>query len=979
MANPIIQAQHLYQYSNQQAAIRALLALAADGTGVQSISNNVGYWNSAGTFTSIFTPSAGAFDPRVVVSRDYGFFLTGILADQKKWNSTFGFSKWGIAAPLTAPSVAATSGSTDTWLALVNYTTFGLLTDSNNNIQQLQSINANGSNPTPVQHTGTSGVGGPAWAAPGSTTSDNGISWLNRGPVALWTPNTAYKNTHPLTTNFGTVAEPGVIYDPGTNSIYFNNNASGNPGTSGANRPAFTGINGQIIADNGGDNGTGIAWRCINPAPSEWQNSHAYTTYASGVSINNFRNTTITEPTSAANAYNSVTGAFTATVFFQTVQTAGTSAASGTTPPWATTAGGTTTDGNLLWQCEGSKTWVAATAYTQWLGNSQPFSVILDTNGNYQVCFQSGTSGGSQPTWLTNYGDQTSDNTVIWVNVGPALTWAASTLWYMGASGWRIPTSGGSFAGATILDSNGDLESVISSGKSETPGPPTWSGPGLKTTDGTVTWYNLGVAPTGSGQVTLITPTGRQYYLIFNNPNSGGASDVSPVSAGTGAISGGEIFLSQLAVSTDPQVSTKTILATADGGDQTTLFQIATIPNAQTTYVDTLSELLREAQPVWQDTDNAGVSHGVFFNDPPPNGSFPIKYRGRLYMILGTFLFFSKSLSDMITSTGLIAGRYEECWPSSYQLDISENTEVGRGLFTDGVVLYIGTQRHIRKIQGDGPTGPNAFTSPEIVFNEVGILNQDVWQGIFLEGSPAGAMWLTPDFRCIRSDFNTYSNAGETIQTTLNSINPAAASKSWATYVGQGGYNFYVLAIPTGTNNFPDTLCVYNIATGRWFIWTPADLMRCGLYYANLTGIPRWLVNTLDGSIYLFDPTMTMDRQTTGDRVGITTTIRTSFNDLTDSTLRKALNEIEVATTQPLTLTVEGASAESTFLSPNVVVSGASLIQNIFGDQKLYLTGLPSFDRLYRITFQDTSTINSSINDVILSYYSMEAIPLHRN
>jgi hypothetical protein len=454
-------------------------------------------------------------------------------------------------------------------------------------------------------------------------------------------------------------------------------------------------------------------------------------------------------------------------------------------------------------------------------------------------------------------------------------------------------------------------------------------------------------------------------------------SDVSPVSVSTGVLTNGQVFLGTLAVSSDPQVTMKTLLATADGGDQTTLYFVAELPNATTTYIDVTSETLLLANPVYQETDTTGTPHGVFDNDLPPNGKYPLKYRGRLYMLVGSFLFYSKALVDLTTSSGLIAGRYEEAWPANFQTDISEGAEIGRGLFTDGYVLYIGTQRHIRRITGDGPAN---FTSPEVIFNEVGINNQDVWQAIFSEGTPAGSMWLTPDFRVIRSDFNTYQNVGQPIQTTLNTINVAASNTCWASYVGQNGYDFYVLAIPTGTNTEPDTLCVYNIPTATWYIWTPADLLRCSLYYLNLNGQPRFVVNANDGSIYLFDPTVSLDRATGSDRVGITSTIRTVFSDMTDAELRKALNELEVGTTQTnMNITVEGATSIQDFNSPNQVVVNGKLVQSFFGPQKLFLLGYQSDDRFYRVTFSDTSVATSTPNDEILGYYSLEAVPLHRN
>ena len=980
MSNPIIQTQHLEEYQDQPDNLRALIALAADGTGVNSISNNVGYWNATGTFTGIFTPAALANDPRMVASRDYGFFLDGVLADQFKWHVVNGRSKWGIAAPTVAPSIASTvPTATDTWQGSTEYTTLGLLVDSNNNIQQINSINADGTNgnPSPA-HIGTTGVGSPNWnQTTGGTTSDNTITWTNRGPIGLWQPNHLYNNE---SAGVGSVANPSFIYDPATNSIYENANGGNRAGTSGATRPKFTGINGQFVADNGGDNGgppatNGIAWFCISPANDVWLPSHAYTNVS-----HDERNTQITEPTNCKTAYDSVNNVFKQTIYMQRIGSNGTSAASYANPGWATQVGAFTSDKQILWQCQGTKTWAPMTQYNAFVGIGTAFGVVVDSiSGTFQACLQGGTSGsGPAPTFNSNYGDQTADGTVTWVCLGPTVSWVASRKWFLGPSGFTVPNSAGSYGGATIADSNNNVQTVIASGESFTSAP-TWSTSALgQTSDpGTpaITWLNLG-AVSGTGGTAVTLTKGRQYFLVYTNTTSGGISDLGPVSGSSGPIAGGSVFLGNLQASADTQVDKKILLATADGGNQTTLFFVAILPNAQTTYVDNLSETLLNAGLVYQETQSDGTLHGVFRNQPPPNGSFPIKHRGRLWLLQNSFLFFSKSLNDVTTSTGTICGRYEECWPPSYQFDISEGAEIGRGLYSDGSILYIGTQRHIRRIQGYDTTN---FTSPEIIFNEVGLMNQDVWQGIYINGTPVGTMWITPDFRCIKSDFNVYENVGLPIQSTLNTINPAAQNACWAAFVGIGAYNLYVLAIPTGTNTTPDTLCVYNIQTGRWFIWNTADKLRSGLYYMNLAGIPRFVINAQDGSIYLFDPAMVMDRQTGADKVGITSTIRTSFNDLTDATMRKAMNEVEVATTQPnLAVTVEGASSAATFATPNVVVAGAVPIVNFLGDKKVYLCGLTSTDRFYRVTFSDTSTINSSVDDEILSYYSLEAVPLHR-
>jgi len=111
------------------------------------------------------------------------------------------------------------------------------------------------------------------------------------------------------------------------------------------------------------------------------------------------------------------------------------------------------------------------------------------------------------------------------------------------------------------------------------------------------------------------------------------------------------------------------------------------------------------------------------------------------------------------------------------------------------------------------------FSAPEIQFNEVGVLSPEVRKIVFVEGQPIGAMWLTPDFKIMGSDFNTYDNIGRPIQDLLNTINRAAKDKCHAAFFGSGAYSMYLLAIPTGLNTECDTVCVFDLVNKRWHIW----------------------------------------------------------------------------------------------------------------------------------------------------------------
>ena len=166
----------------------------------------------------------------------------------------------------------------------------GLLTDSNGNIQQLVSVNSSGTN---VTRYGTSGSGQPAWnSSLAGHTTDNTVTWENRGPVGLWAPSTLFSNFGVG----GTLANPCIIYDPATDALYGNTNPSFASGTSGTTRPKFTGVNGSKVSDNSG--GGGITWVCIKTKPGVWQPSHAYPLWSS-----NFVAGEIVEPIALSATY----------------------------------------------------------------------------------------------------------------------------------------------------------------------------------------------------------------------------------------------------------------------------------------------------------------------------------------------------------------------------------------------------------------------------------------------------------------------------------------------------------------------------------------------------------------------------------------------------------------------------------------------------------------------------------------------------
>lgn len=501
-----------------------------------------------------------------------------------------------------------------------------------------------------------------------------------------------------------------------------------------------------------------------------------------------------------------------------------------------------------------------------------------------------------------------------------------------------------------------------------------WNG---AVTGGTSSWgfvaptTNMGVADGGAGSITLLT--GRTYFLIFENSTTGATSDLGPASASTGPLTARRVNITALEVSTNPQVDKKILLATGDGGDQTVLYFVAELANAVTTYTDNTPEDALLQANVYQETDDLGFTHGVADNIPPPTtAKYPIRHQGRIWMLDGHTLVFSKNLDEVTTSSGLITGRYEEAFPGDNQIDVAGVAETPIGLISDGRALYIGTERHIRRLTGDSP---NNFNSPDVVFNEVGVLNIHVWKVVFIEGQPIGLIWISPDKRIIFSDYNFYRDIGTPIQDQINQINSTtAAQNSRAWFVSGGQFDCYMLAVPTGTSTECNKLFVFNLATKKWLVWNLTDNIRTLLFNINSQGIPHWIFGADTSKAYVFDETLTQDRVNDNvDSVIYPVQIKSNWMDFGDPSVRKILNEVEIVTDDTeLDVTLTGASFASEFNTPNTIREGP-LVKGPFGEYKLYLASARAHDRYYKLDM-----VSHNESNLVLSSFNFEIGGIHR-
>jgi hypothetical protein len=378
---------------------------SAETLAATAVTSGAVYWDQQnGVKQLLFAkqPSAGqtCFQAVAGISYQGDGVSTWVYTPTNQNGSTW---NWGIVAPTAQPKVAVIpSGAASVqWAANTIFGTMGLIFDTANSaIYQLNSVNASGTNTTQF---GLTGNGQPAWSnSPGSTTTDNTITWTNFGPIVAWTANTTYNNA----SVGGTAINPCIIYDKVTKACYINADPSNAAGKSGPNYPSFKAGVGQATHDGG------VKWFYIGTPgiPGTWKSGISYPKL--GTVSNNDAGSSIAEPTSLQNGLPT-----NQTIYWQT-SGGGTSASSATSPFSASTnlSGVQTTDGDLFWLSLGSGAWAATTAANAWSANGTAFSAIKDANGNFQVCTQTGITGTIVPgtSYVLSAAGNASGGNTVW-------------------------------------------------------------------------------------------------------------------------------------------------------------------------------------------------------------------------------------------------------------------------------------------------------------------------------------------------------------------------------------------------------------------------------------------------------------------------------------------------------------------------------------------------------------------------------------
>jgi hypothetical protein len=427
----------------------------------------------------------------------------------------------------------------------------------------------------------------------------------------------------------------------------------------------------------------------------------------------------------------------------------------------------------------------------------------------------------------------------------------------------------------------------------------------------------------------------------------------------------GTTFTAAFTHANDSSTEIGVVAPASSGPGGTTVAGTFAIPNSVTYVVDNTPDPTLVLNQPLVFTDTFGNEFGLTLNTPPPAGNLIVKHQGRLWMAgvpnATHSVFFSKAVAELTLPNGFIAGKYEEAWPGSNYFDVSDGAESVSGFLSDGTTLYFGTQNHIYRLLG---SAPSTFQEPQIVHPQVGLINQEVAKITFMQGAPSGAIWMTPDFRVIQSDFNTYVDIGTPVQDILNSLQPTAPSLAHAAFVADGEFELYMLAVPYKQSTYCDTKLIFDLRSRHWFVWQPAGGSLSILYNITQDAVPQWLFigGTTSGNntpfamgtgnvINIYDANTTTDNGT-----AIPVTATTTWMNLGEPTRRKLLNEVQVYGNTAMTMNVYGANNLLNFSSNlRPVVYNRTLRESPFGVWTLYLTGDKTRHRYYQFTFQSSN------------------------
>ena len=345
---------------------------------------------------------------------------------------------------------------------------------------------------------------------------------------------------------------------------------------------------------------------------------------------------------------------------------------------------------------------------------------------------------------------------------------------------------------------------------------------GFKSTVGTLVWYNVGQ----TAQTGLTPKTGYTYYYAFVNTYTGQRSDVSPLSASTGAQTGVAVNVTGTGMQTvpgpvvqtfdangysssydeDPQVDAIEVYRNTDGGGfwyqippslMTNTSGLYTAPNG-TVYLKNPGTATSPGTWFFTDTVldtqlNTQIFAPIaFLNARPPVGLKNLEFfDGRLWGSVNNFLYYATAADDATLINVLENGVSAESWePTNY---IPFNSAIVRSVATgNGLVIF--TTTDVWVIQGTNLAQYN----PVKVLTGVGL---GTYNGLCIDGS--NIMLYTRDRECLMFNLNAGAAEigfliGDLIESNINPLfcylaRHVKGSQDNAFYFGDGSTGWFRL------------------------------------------------------------------------------------------------------------------------------------------------------------------------------------------